>query len=234
MPADTAMFKVFMLLFGSLVLNVTPNSLDFFGENHDIQRVDQHGLQAPSTQNRVHRRKRSDSELCKGDTDNVYRRRPKSTIFPIDYERHVVDKSKAKGALCIDGTPAVYFLRTTTTSPTTARGKWIIVLPGGAWCSSKETCLWRSQTGLGSSKYAPDLAHEEDVDIEIHHQPLVLEDIDGAIVTAHVYVIEHPKSVLWERRFSSAYKPKAMYLYSYYYNYHYYYYYYYCHYYYRY
>ncbi|XP_057786693.1 pectin acetylesterase 8-like isoform X2 [Salvia miltiorrhiza] len=61
----------------------------------------------------------------------------------------------AKGAVCLDGSPGAYYF---------AQGfedgvdNWIVYLPGGAWCNSKDDCLRRSKTGgadgLGSSKNA--------------------------------------------------------------------------------
>ncbi|XP_057786727.1 pectin acetylesterase 8-like [Salvia miltiorrhiza] len=62
----------------------------------------------------------------------------------------------AKGAVCLDGSPGAYYF---------AQGfedgvdNWIVYLPGGAWCNSKDDCLRRSKSGgadgLGSSKNAP-------------------------------------------------------------------------------
>ncbi|KAL1541895.1 [Wnt protein] O-palmitoleoyl-L-serine hydrolase [Salvia divinorum] len=58
----------------------------------------------------------------------------------------------AKGAVCLDGTPGAYYF---------AKGfgdginSWMIYLPGGGWCNSKEVCLNRSSTDLGSNKNVP-------------------------------------------------------------------------------
>ncbi|KAL1541914.1 [Wnt protein] O-palmitoleoyl-L-serine hydrolase [Salvia divinorum] len=57
-----------------------------------------------------------------------------------------------KGAVCLDGTPGAYYF---------AKGfgdginNWMIYLPGGGWCNSKEDCLDRSlNERLGSNKNA--------------------------------------------------------------------------------
>jgi len=95
------------------------------------------------------RQKRTIKDSCHIDITNNYRH--ESNPMPVGYERRVVNKAKEKGALCIDGTPAVYFLRKASKQT----NDWIVFVAGGAWCSSTETCFWRSQTHLGSTKYVP-------------------------------------------------------------------------------
>lgn len=75
---------------------------------------------------------------------------------PLEYERIILKDAHSRKALCLDGTPAVYFLRKARDQDK----RWIILFPGGAWCSSKETCFARSRTDLGSSKYFPSLAKQ--------------------------------------------------------------------------
>lgn len=103
-----------------------------------------------STQDIIHQRKRRSKELCSADATNNYH----TVVYPkpMDYERRVVERAHAQGALCIDGTPPVYFIRKAKTN------NWIVFVPGGAWCSSNETCFWRSKTNLGSTKYLPNIA----------------------------------------------------------------------------
>lgn len=61
-----------------------------------------------------------------------------------------------KDALCLDGTPGVYFL-SKGKSPT----KFILYFEGGGWCgshdlaSTTESCYQRSKGDLGSSKNYP-------------------------------------------------------------------------------
>lgn len=78
------------------------------------------------------------------------------TGYPQDfkYKRYVVRDAVRKGALCLDGSPAVFFHRR---GQGDGKSKWVIFFDGGAWCSMKSTCLARSKTFLGSSKYSPPL-----------------------------------------------------------------------------
>ncbi|XP_031561956.1 pectin acetylesterase 7-like [Actinia tenebrosa] len=96
-------------------------------------------------------------KICRSDANTdlyTLKRYPK----PLEYERIILKDARSSKALCLDGTPAVYFLRK---SKARNQGKrWIIFFPGGAWCSSKEPCFTRSQTDLGSSKYFPSLAKQ--------------------------------------------------------------------------
>lgn len=62
-----------------------------------------------------------------------------------------------KDALCLDGTPGVYYLYKGKNP-----NKFIIYFEGGAWCGDKdlssttENCYQRSKGDLGSSKAYPD------------------------------------------------------------------------------
>jgi len=57
-----------------------------------------------------------------------------------------------EGAVCIDGTPAIYFFRAGSGVNST---KWALHILGGGFCATNEECLIRSQTLLGSSLYWP-------------------------------------------------------------------------------
>jgi len=60
--------------------------------------------------------------------------------------------AKATGAVCLDGTPGMIYVRKGTGS---GANKWYIHHQGGGWCESLDDCLGRSKGGLGSSaKYA--------------------------------------------------------------------------------
>ena len=65
------------------------------------------------------------------------------------HELHVLVNASERGAVCLDGSPPGYYLRSGKGSDTT---KWIIFFQGGAWCHDVDTCYQRSQTSLGSSK----------------------------------------------------------------------------------
>lgn len=53
-------------------------------------------------------------------------------------------------AKCLDGSPALYYMRNATSSSN--RTKWVMHIQGGGWCSSPADCLLRSTSRLGSSK----------------------------------------------------------------------------------
>jgi O-palmitoleoyl-L-serine hydrolase len=57
------------------------------------------------------------------------------------------DAAKSLGAVCLDGSPAAYYIR--KEAETT---KFYVHQEGGGWCSSDEDCLSRSHGSLGSSK----------------------------------------------------------------------------------
>ncbi|CAE6923365.1 PAE5 [Symbiodinium natans] len=68
-------------------------------------------------------------------------------------EKHVMTEAAERaGAVCLDGTPPVYYLR---------RGfgagvnKWYVHHQGGGWCESLDDCVGRSRTALGSSSSYP-------------------------------------------------------------------------------
>jgi len=58
------------------------------------------------------------------------------------------------GALCLDGTPAMYYY-----SPGNGDGtnKWYIEMQGGGWCGGFEHCLSRAETVLGSTSNWPEV-----------------------------------------------------------------------------
>ena len=57
----------------------------------------------------------------------------------------------ASGAMCLDGSPAGYYLREATHS--VWETKWLILFGGGGWCYNERDCLLRAQTTHGSSKH---------------------------------------------------------------------------------
>lgn len=65
------------------------------------------------------------------------------------------DFAASQGAYCLDGSPPGYYIRYGK-SPNI--NKWMIYLPGGAWCTSVEDCYSRSFSDLGSSTDAPALS----------------------------------------------------------------------------
>lgn len=57
-----------------------------------------------------------------------------------------------ENAVCLDGTPAVYYHRKGTGSGV---NKWIISQQGGGWCSTVAECASRAKTALGSTLHDP-------------------------------------------------------------------------------
>ena len=76
---------------------------------------------------------------CRKDTDAI-------EAFPWDLLEGLTDHPEAK---CLDGTPALYYLRAATSAVNAT--KWSIHIQGGGWCSSPKTCASRAQSRLGSS-----------------------------------------------------------------------------------
>jgi uncharacterized protein YuzB (UPF0349 family) len=68
---------------------------------------------------------------------------------PDDYELHLL--SNTSEALCLDGSPGGFYLRT----PPTPSSSWVIHFEGGGWCTSLQDCAGRAQGDLGSSKGWP-------------------------------------------------------------------------------
>ncbi|XP_042425861.1 uncharacterized protein LOC122013690 [Zingiber officinale] len=69
---------------------------------------------------------------------------------PALVELTLVHDAEAKGALCLDGSPAAYHL---TKGFGSGSDKWIVHLEGGGWCLSLDSCSYRKSTLLGSSNY---------------------------------------------------------------------------------
>jgi hypothetical protein len=67
-----------------------------------------------------------------------------------------LDDAAAKGAVCIDGSPAAYYIRTTNAVGVKADPtKWVVFMEGGGWASSLAGTVDRAKTDLGSSKNYP-------------------------------------------------------------------------------
>jgi len=57
------------------------------------------------------------------------------------------------GAMCLDGSPAAYYIREAT-KPQDA-DKFILFIHGGGWCYKEDDCLERTKTQFGSSTLMP-------------------------------------------------------------------------------
>eukprot|EP00040_Diaphanoeca_grandis_P020239 m.107608 g.107608 ORF g.107608 m.107608 type:complete len:416 (+) comp27811_c2_seq1:300-1547(+) len=72
------------------------------------------------------------------------------------WTRVFLTDAASKGAVCLDGSPGAYYIRTANAAGVAADPKkWVIFMEGGGWCASDSNCLSRSLTNLGSSKAYP-------------------------------------------------------------------------------
>lgn len=60
------------------------------------------------------------------------------------------EAAKREGAVCLDGSPAAYYIEKATLSENA--DKWVLYFQSGGWCYKPEDCLERSRTNLGSSR----------------------------------------------------------------------------------
>ena len=67
-----------------------------------------------------------------------------------EYVYHPLQNADREGAVCLDGSVPGYYLKQ---GSGTGINKWIIYLQGGAWCDTKETCVFRTRMHLGSSLF---------------------------------------------------------------------------------
>ena len=72
-----------------------------------------------------------------------------------DWTLHkMVAAADSKGAVCLDGSPAAYYLRQPLTAPPAGSQPWVVFMEGGGWCLAS-SCLSRASTHLGSSTEYP-------------------------------------------------------------------------------
>lgn len=85
---------------------------------------------------------------------------------PGNWTRVFLDDAATKGAVCIDGTPGAFYIRTSNANGTAPSDptKWVVFMEGGGWASSLDESVRRIQTDLGSSKkYPAEPAHMEGI-----------------------------------------------------------------------
>jgi hypothetical protein len=69
------------------------------------------------------------------------------------WTRVFLKDAAAKGAVCIDGSPGAYYIRTQNAAGVKADpNKWVLFMEGGGWTSSLQGSVGRAKTNLGSSK----------------------------------------------------------------------------------
>jgi hypothetical protein len=72
------------------------------------------------------------------------------------WTRVFLTEAATKGAVCIDGSPGAYYIRTVNAAGQPADPtKWVIFMEGGGWTSSLSGSVRRAKTDLGSSKGYP-------------------------------------------------------------------------------
>ncbi|KAL7571407.1 hypothetical protein ACA910_007712 [Epithemia clementina (nom. ined.)] len=74
----------------------------------------------------------------------------------VDLPAELVQKH---GAYCLDGSPYKYFIRRTTVVD--HKHDYVLYFQGGGWCYTRESCIQRQQTYLGSSLHYPDVIHHD-------------------------------------------------------------------------
>ena len=62
--------------------------------------------------------------------------------------------AESKGARCLDGSPAAYYLRQPLAAPPAGSRPFVVFMEGGGWCL-ESSCLSRAGTDLGSSTNYP-------------------------------------------------------------------------------
>ena len=68
----------------------------------------------------------------------------------------LTDAARWKGAVCLDGSPAAYYIRPPLVPPPPpAPNQWLVFNEGGGWCNGDANCFSRSTTDLGSSARYP-------------------------------------------------------------------------------
>ena len=74
-----------------------------------------------------------------------------------NWTRVFLTDAAAKGAVCIDGSPGAFYIRTSNADGTAPANphKWVLFMEGGGWTSSDTASAARAQTDLGSSKRYP-------------------------------------------------------------------------------
>lgn len=81
---------------------------------------------------------------------------PSPRGVPGNWTRVFLTAAAQKGAVCIDGSPAAYYIRTANAAGIKADPKrWILFMEGGGWAYSLQGSVGRMQTNLGSSKGYP-------------------------------------------------------------------------------
>ena len=63
----------------------------------------------------------------------------------------------AKGAVCLDGSPGAFYIRSPLRPDPRGKNAWVVFMEGGGWCFTDSNCYSRSLGDLGSSKGYPEV-----------------------------------------------------------------------------
>ena len=76
--------------------------------------------------------------------------------MPGNWTRVFLDDAAKKGAVCIDGSPGAFYIRTANAAGVPSDpNKWVLFMEGGGWASSLDESVSRIEGNLGSSKGYP-------------------------------------------------------------------------------
>eukprot|EP01079_Euglenida_sp_SAG-EU17-18_P008823 gene8823-8003_t len=69
----------------------------------------------------------------------------------------LTEAAAAAGAVCLDGSPGGYYLRSPLPGAPAGPARWVVFHEGGGWCGSDAGCAQRANTSLGSSTFWPEV-----------------------------------------------------------------------------
>uniref|UniRef100_A0A2P2IIC1 Pectin acetylesterase n=1 Tax=Rhizophora mucronata TaxID=61149 RepID=A0A2P2IIC1_RHIMU len=115
----------------------------------------------------------------------------------------VVETARAKGAVCLDGSPPAYHLERGSGS---GINNWLVHMEGGGWCDDVETCLSRKDTYKGSSQkmkttmgFSGILGSKQSANPDFHNwNRIKIRYCDGSSFTGDVEAVD-PKTNIYYR-----------------------------------
>ncbi|XP_022853057.1 pectin acetylesterase 8-like isoform X2 [Olea europaea var. sylvestris] len=118
-------------------------------------------------------------------------------------DRTFLQNAKAKGAVCLDGSPPVYHL---DRGSGIGINNWLVHIEGGGWCNSVPSCLVRKNSKQGSSKdmakqlnFSGILSSESQFNPDFHNwNRIKIRYCDGASFTGDVETVD-PATKLYFR-----------------------------------
>ncbi|KAF3448948.1 hypothetical protein FNV43_RR09667 [Rhamnella rubrinervis] len=101
----------------------------------------------------------------------------------------------AKGAVCLDGSPPAYHFHKGSGA---GLNSWLVHHEGGSWCNNVTSCLSRTKTELGSSKYMASqfnftgiLSNQQELNPDFYNWNIIrIRYCDGASFTGDVEPVD--------------------------------------------